>query len=148
MCTNFKDIRGLGISTRLFFFAYEHMMVLLFVMFFIYSLYAIISNVRSCNYDSRNLLPEYQTPEYIARSTFWVFETSLQANLSCNADTRVYEIQSWLGVAFILVGAIVLTVLKYRKYRACLILKSTVKTVAQLSVFIQNMPVKISKAEL
>ena len=117
-------------------------------MFFTYSLYAIISNAKSCNYDSNNLQDPYRTEEYIGIMSSWVFQVSLQANLSCSTDTKTYELQCWLGVLFIILTGVVIIALKYRKFRACLILKQTTKSVQDFTIFIENMPVSISKGEL
>lgn len=95
-------------------------MILMMVMFLNYSIYAIITNVTSCNYNPNNLKPPYDIQNYIDIMSSWVFQVSLQANIACSAEPRTYEIQCWLGVAFIVLTAIVLIPLKYRKYKACL----------------------------
>lgn len=84
-------------------------------MFFIYCLYAMISNVYSCNYDANNLNKEYVSAKYLRLISEWIFNVSLISNISCLKSNQAYEIQAWLGLVMIIIISAVLAALKYRK---------------------------------
>lgn len=109
----------------------------MFLVFFAYGLYAIISNVNSCRYDPSNLHPNLQKIKpYNILILSWIFEVSLHANLSCLTSTRSYEIQCWIAVALIVVSGFVVAVLKYRKFKAGFALVKKSKTIQTLTVYI------------
>lgn len=120
--TPLGNIRHLGISTKLMFIAYEHAIALFFLFFFVFCLYAIISNVKSCDYDINNLNnPAFQKSVLFQKIiSSWVYNVSLHANISCMTSTKAYEIQCWLGVVFVILFIFTFSALKYRKFKTTL----------------------------
>lgn len=92
--------------------------ILLFLFMLIYGIYAIISNVKSCDYNSDNLLPQYQQlPRYLKLINDGTFQASLLGYISCMTDTKAYEIQCWLGVVCVALFGILAIILRYIKLR-------------------------------
>lgn len=145
MWTSLSKIRDVGISSRLFFVSLVHISGGFFVMFLIYCIYAIISNVKSCNYDSDNLLPEFTSAKAMSLVSSWIFNFSLISNISCMQSSRAYEIQAWLGLTMIIVVSGILAILKFRKFKVLDDLKKERNSVRNLTVLIQNLPIDLNK---
>lgn len=107
-------------STYLYFETLKNLIVLLLVSFFLYCIYAIITNVMASDDYQVDYFEEF-TQGKTDIEKYKSFEGVLAISLGSKQlhaeeeDKRYYRIQCWLGVAMLIIWGLLFTIIKYKE---------------------------------
>ena len=115
MCTSIKDLNNIGVSTYLYFETLLNLTFLLGVLFVIYAVYALITNIMAANEYRRIVSSDELTEQFKSYESFLVLSLGSKQLHETSTDKKYYEIQCWLGVALLVVWGLIFTWIKYRE---------------------------------
>lgn len=147
-CVPLSNVHHVGISTRLFYMSYRYVLLLLLLFFLIYSIYAIASNVSSCDYDPTRLNEGFNTAPYLKRINSGIFAISLHSHIACMTSHKSYIIQCWMAVIFIVLSSITIGFIKFRKHLAVKRENTVTHSVQKLTLLFNNLPVRLNDKQV
>lgn len=149
-CTHLGEINNIGISTYLYFQTIKNLAVLLVILSFGYSIYALATNVKaSAEYqkyikDGGLILDPklLSTISYVALSL-----GSKQLNPTTDNKTS-YFIQCWIGLGVVILWLLLFFFLKYSEKSQETKVEEETISASDFTITMQNVPKDITKQEL
>lgn len=114
-------------------------------MFFIYTIYGVISNVVSAKNYEKSIGNETLTPDLLSYEGFLVISLGSKQIHETEGDRTSFTVQCWLGVAMIVVWGVLLGFIKKNERRIAHKIDADSKTASDFSILIENFPSKMTK---
>lgn len=99
LCTPVGEVSNIGLSTYLYFRTLIVLVIMLAIMFFIYSCFAIFTNILASNSYEVN---DNMDPSLITNVGVLVISLGSKQLNATNENTLLYNIQTWFGVGVLL----------------------------------------------
>lgn len=113
LCTNLSDVNYIGVSTYLFFHTLKHIIFLLTVLFFVYCIFAIVTNVICSNLYRAQASSEINK-KYDSFYGFLVISLGSKQIHETSSDKHFFNIQCWIGTGLVALWGILFAIIKYR----------------------------------
>ncbi len=136
-----KKVGNIGVSTRLYFQTIIATSLLLTVLFIVYGVFALTTNIIAYN--------NFQEEMIATKDNFLIISLSAkQLHHQVQQNSRFYLIQCWLGLAVVILWIGMFTAIKYMEQNDEILIDSQTISAADFTVVIEGVPTNITKQAL
>ena len=114
LCTSIYDLNNIGVSTYLYFETVKHLTILLIIGFFVYSIFAIVTNVISTNKYRESIEGSDVKEEERSYIGILVISNGSKPLHHTDEDRRFFTIQCILGIVVVIIWGLLFILIKYR----------------------------------
>ena len=142
LCTHLKDINNIGISTFLYFQTLKNLSILLALLFFIYAIYALATNVIATNTGDPTNVYSYIPTDILSISL------GAKQTIQTQQNRTYYFVQCWIGFAVMLVWGVTFLILKYFEKADEVRVEEQTVSASDFSIVVEYMPTELTKEDV
>lgn len=133
-----ENIHNLGISTYLYFKTIQNLSILLGIMFVVYSVYSLATNLKAANIDING---NYSSQIL----SFLSISLGSKQLYSSEEKIQMYVIGAWIGLAMLVLWSIAFLGLKYYQKESEVAILLETKSVSEYTLVIEKIPTGMTK---
>ena len=141
LCTHLKDINNLGISTFLYFETAKNLGILLLIMGFVYSIYALVTNVMASHKIT-------STSSITTNVDVLIISLASKMTSETDENKNYYLIQCYIGVGLVVIWCIMFFVLKYFEKEQEVRVEEQTISAADFSIVMEYVPKDMTQEEM
>ena len=145
LTTSIREVNNIGLSIFLYFHTIVGLCLLLLSMLLIYGIFALATNILAAN---NYRLANINTTDPDTYSGILVLSLGSKIQHNTPTDKNYYWVQCWIGVGMIVFWGLLFLLIKYRSKIGEKYVGNDIKSVADFSISIENIPMDMTEDEL
>ena len=150
ICTHLGEINNIGISTYLYFQTIKNLAILLLILSFGYSIYALVTNVKASN-EYKAYIEKQGTvlsSKFISTLSYVALSLGSKQFNQTTENKTSYFIQCWIGLGVVILWMLLFFALKYSEKGEETKVEEETISASDFTITMENVPKDISLKEL